>query len=77
MKTVLALNTNRSGYSPSQIGHTMTVKQMIQKLENYPEDMSVMFSNDNGYTYGEITKWDFDIIEDVEDDEDEDEDGLE
>ena len=77
MKTVLALNTNRSGYSPSQIGYTMTVKQMIQKLENYPDDMPVMFSNDNGYTYGEITKRDFDIIEDVEDDEDEDEDGLE
>ena len=71
MKTVLALNTNRSGYAPSQIGRTMTVKQMIQKLEDYPEDMPVMFSNDNGYTYGEITDFDFDTIEDDEDEENE------
>ena len=67
--TVVTLNTNRSGYAPSQISRTMTVKELIWKLEGYPEDMPVMFSNDNGYTYGEITEYDIDIYEEDEDED--------
>ena len=71
MKTVLTLNANRTGYSHSQIGYTMTVAQMIQALKEYPEDTPVMVSNDNGYTYGEITEADFDMMRVEDEDEDE------
>lgn len=48
------INTTREGYTPEQCRETMTVNELIEALENYPEDTPVYFCNDNGYTYGSI-----------------------
>lgn len=63
----LYLETRRNGYAPDQCGTTMTVGEMISFLEQFDEDMKVYFSNDNGYTYGNITEGSFE--EDYEDEE--------
>ncbi len=44
----------RDGYSPSQCYTTLTVRELIEELEQYDEDMPVYLRNDNGYTYGSI-----------------------
>lgn len=70
-KRILCLNTINEGYEPSQCGETMTVRELIEKLEWFDDDMLVYFRNDNGYTYGSITD---EIIRDyVIDDEEEEE----
>lgn len=61
----------RNGYSPDQCKNTMTVGELIAYLEDFDEDAKVYLKNDNGYTYGSITRSSFE--EDYEDDpEDED-----
>ena len=64
----LFINANRTGYSPDQIHHTMTVAELISALEELPEDAPVYLKHDNGYTYGGIG-WN-DLEEDWSDDED-------
>ena len=64
----LYINANRTGYSPDQIRHTMTVAELIAALEEFPEDASVYLKHDNGYTYGGI-HWN-DLEEDWSEDED-------
>ena len=54
--TVLALETTRTCYGIDDLGDTLTVGEMIEKLEEYPSDMLVCFSNNNGYTFGEIRR---------------------
>lgn len=54
-KKILCLNTCREGYAPDQCYETMTVRELIDKLEWFDDDMLVYFRNDNGYTYGSIT----------------------
>ena len=66
----LFLNTKRNGYSTDQCGQTMTVKELIELLDQYEDDTEVFLKNDGGYTYGSITEWDF---EEDEDDEEEQE----
>lgn len=45
----------RQGYSPSDVARkTLTVAELRETLDNYPDDMPVIFSHDNGYTYGGI-----------------------
>lgn len=70
MKQVLYIAANRTGYSPNQISHTMSVGALIDYLSQFDEDMPVYLSHDNGYTYGGITEHD---IEDGEIDDEEDE----
>lgn len=53
----------RSGYAPDQCGETMTVGQLRSALNNAVEwgelsdDVPIYLCNDNGYTYGEISRW--------------------
>lgn len=54
-KDILFIEGRRNGYHPSQCGKTMTVGELIRFL-----------SNDNGYTYGNITE---DSITDDENEE--------
>lgn len=68
-KTYLKIETSRDGYSVGQVGHTVTVGDLIYELENYDEDTPIYLSFDNGYTYGgiylsEITECNFDEDED-------------
>lgn len=62
----LFLNTNRNGYGPEQCGRTLTVRELIQLLEEFDEDAPVYLKHDGGYTYGSITQADFE--EEVEED---------
>lgn len=55
----LVIETSRTAYSPSQVKQTMTVGELIELLEDYDENMPVVLSHDNGYTYGGITQYDF------------------
>ena len=64
----IVLKTQRTGYSADQCGHTLTIKELIKELEQYDEDLNVYYSNDNGYTYGEIRE---DYIEEEEEEEEE------
>lgn len=57
MEIYIALETSREGYSPEQLGSTMTVKELIRELEQYDEEAKVIFSNDDGYTYGTINSY--------------------
>ncbi len=53
MRRALAFETFRTGYEISQIADdAITVKELKNFLEDYPDDMLVVFKNDNGYTYG-------------------------
>lgn len=51
---------------------TMTVGELISELQNYDEDAPIMLNNDNGYTYGKITRSSF-FEDEIEVDEDDDE----
>ena len=55
MKTVLMFNTGRDGYTTKQCGSTMTVGELLELLNDYPEDMEIYYKNDNGYTYGYLS----------------------
>lgn len=71
MAMKLFIEGRRNGYSPDQCGRTMTVKELIGYLGDYPDDTPVYLCNDSGYTYGNIDQWSF------TEDESEDEDGGE
>lgn len=52
---MVTLETTRDGYSPEQVEYkTCTVGELISYLQQYDEDEKIIFSNDNGYTYGAI-----------------------
>ena len=69
-KTAILLNTKRTGYTVNQIldnKYTLTVQELMDYLSDFDPESPVVFSNDNGYTYGEID--DESIYEvDIEDD---------
>lgn len=54
------IDGTRSGYAPSQCDNTLTIKQLIEQLEELMqlcgEDAPVYLYNDNGYTYGHINE---------------------
>ena len=45
----------RDGYTPAQCYETLTVKELIEVLKEFDNDMPVYLRNDNGYTYGSIS----------------------
>lgn len=63
------LDTTRSGYGPDQCPQTLTVREMIELLEELDPDAEVFLRNDGGYTYGHITRDAFE--EDWNEDEEE------
>ena len=72
-KTYVIMETARTGYAPSQLGSTLTVGELIEELEQYDDDMPIIFSNDNGYTYGEIDLNTVRRYTDYDDEDEEDE----
>lgn len=72
MKVIIEVH--RAGYATDQIRETMTVGNLIEMLEQFEPDALVYTSHDNGYTFGGINDWDFDEIEEEEDDWDEEDD---
>ena len=51
MKTYIVFDADSSGYTPGQV-EKMTVKELIEVLEGFDENLPVVFQRDNGYTYG-------------------------
>ena len=54
MKNVVYITAMREGYSIDQVRHTMTVRELIDFLYEFPEDAPIYLSHDRGYTYGGI-----------------------
>lgn len=55
-KTIVTLEATRTDHSARAAARrTMTVGELISYLEQYDENSPVVFSNDNGYTYGSLT----------------------
>ena len=55
---VVKLETSRDAYSIGEVvgRFCMTARELINWLENNADDDApVIFSNDNGYTYGKLT----------------------
>lgn len=74
MKNAIFINGNRTGYGPDQMeDRTCTVEDLISMLkelgEAYGMNTKVFIRNDNGYTYGEIKRWDGDVYSGKYDDE--------
>ena len=56
----LYINANRTGYSPCQIQHTMTVGELIAALEEFAEDTPVFLKHDGGISWGDLEEGDED-----------------
>lgn len=68
MNRKIFINGKREGYSTEQCGETLTVRKLIELLEeNFEDDDRVYLRNDNGYTYGSITEYDINDEDDIED----------
>ena len=63
----LFIEGSRKGYKPEQCGPTLTVKYLIEQLQEYDEDTKIYISNDEGYTFGSLNQWS--LTEDWEDEE--------
>ena len=63
----LYIEGRRNGYGIDQCGRTMTVREMIDYLEQFDEETPIYLKNDSGYTYGSITESSFE--EDYEEDD--------
>ena len=50
----LRIEAEREGYAPPQIAGTMTVGDLIDYLQDFPEDLPVILSHDGGYTFGGV-----------------------
>ena len=54
-KPIVALKTNRDYYDAKECAeNSMSVGEFMDMLSNYPRDSKIVFSNDNGYTYGVV-----------------------
>lgn len=69
----LHIAVGREAYSPKDIGHTMTVGDLIDFLQEYDEDVKVFLINDNGYTFCHIGYDSFVEHDDEKEGENEDE----
>ena len=61
----LFINGKKNGYDTNQCGKTLTVGELIEILQEYDEDSPVYLRNDNGYTYGSITRSDIYISDEL------------
>lgn len=65
-ETIILLNTTRTGYSIKQVldkTSTLTVQELIDYLSDFDPESPILFSNDNGYMFGEIDEDSFEEIE--------------
>lgn len=69
MKTNVIISASRDGYAPDQIRQTMTVRELIDLLSDFDEDAKIYLSFDNGYTYGGLTKWKFEEVEEYDEED--------
>lgn len=62
----LFIEGRRNGYGPEQCGRTFTVRELIEWLDQFEDDTEVYLKNDNGYTYGNIDDYSFELEEQEE-----------
>lgn len=55
-KKVLVFEAPRTGYGIDQVNRPMTVGELRAFLEDYDDDMAIICSHDNGYTYGSLSR---------------------
>ena len=56
MEQVVKFKTHRSDYDIREsMQYAMSVSDLIDMLERLPKNAKVVFDNDNGYTFGEIS----------------------
>lgn len=61
---VILLSTRYSWYTKERaMIDSITVGELIEFLKSFDEDTKVVFSNDGGYTYGEIFEKDFEEVD--------------
>lgn len=61
------IDTFREGYGPDQVRRTMTVGELIRFLQNtYDEDEEIYLGFDRRWTYGGITEYMFDEIDEAD-----------
>ena len=50
---IVTMEAARTHYSAREAAkQSITVRELINLLEQFDEDAPIIFSNDNGYTYG-------------------------
>lgn len=55
---VAVIRATRDGYSIEQVvKKAITVKELIAWLRQFDEESPVVISNDNGYTYGPVRRY--------------------
>lgn len=60
----IVVEVSREGYGIDQIERSaMTVRELIEQLEQYDDDDIVVLSHDNGYTYGTVSFDDVTVFE--------------
>ena len=63
MEQIVTLKTNRDFYDVKECAeHSLSVAEFMDILSQYPSDAKVVFSNDNGYTYGRLYELTFKSI---------------
>ena len=65
-KTAILFNTKKTGYSVNQVleeKSTLTVQELIDYLSDFDPNSPILFSNDDGYTFGELNDYTIDEIE--------------
>lgn len=56
MQEIVTIETNRSEYNAERAAeNSCTVQELIDRLSDMDPKAKVVFSNDNGYTYGYVT----------------------
>lgn len=55
MEQIVILKTSRDEYNIRESAKvSYSVEELIERLENFPKDAKIVFSNDNGHTFGSI-----------------------
>jgi len=58
-KNYLVMATIRKAYSPDQIKRSLTVGELKELLEGFDDDLIVVTSHDDEYTFGGVSESDF------------------
>lgn len=65
---MVIMKTERYSYSATECARdSLTVGELISRLKDFPQNMPVIFSNDNNYSFGRI--WSGKIKEHEEEEE--------
>ncbi len=59
MAKKLFINTRKTGWNPEHCGKTMTVAQLIEYLQEFPQDYEVYLKHEDGIMYDSIWEKDF------------------